>query len=115
MNDRHRLRPRRHPLCEKCRQRVHLGQLGRLRTLPPFRPPAYLPRNEPFRLTKTGERAVADVDGMQIDEPIDECLTHQAPPFWMVGQSQRLLAAHDNAATPLHDVEDRADDGWVLA
>ncbi len=56
-----------------------------------------------------------DVDGMQLNQAIDESPAHARRVIGKGGKFRRNPIAYDDPAPALHDEEDRADDGGIFA
>src|SRR3954469_5020939 len=91
-----------------------VGELARRVDLPQARPAAELALEVAGRLAEPVEPARRVVDGVEVDEAVDEL---EAEPAALVGRVDRLRdpVGDDRANDLLHDVERRADDAVVLA
>src|SRR5215471_12250503 len=94
---------------------LHQRDLFGFRTLPPLEPTAHLTLQKTIWLSKRDQSMLFDIDGVQLDQAVDESLAHSRR---IIRKSRKLrwnaIADHD-AAPSLHDEENRSDDRGVLA
>src|SRR5687767_3029401 len=96
-------------------KRVHLCDDARLRSMPPLGPAAHLAFDEPNRFPQLDEPCRFEVDGVKVGEGVDKSSADAAAHVGSILYLPRLLVAHHNAMASFHHIENRADDGGVLA
>ena len=94
---------------------LHLRNVAGLRAVPALRPAADLPRDETGGLAEGVETVRDDVDRVQVGERVDDAAADARTQLDVAGDRRRLVGADDDAAAPLHHIEDGADDARVLA
>jgi hypothetical protein len=77
-------------------------------------PASYLTLAEAVGLPEIAESRGVTVDGVQLDERVDQLLPHP-PSFGRRVERRRRLGADNDAVHPLHHVEGSADDRGVVA
>src|SRR5439155_18080291 len=85
--------------------------------LPPLGPAADLAREEALRLAQGLETHPPRVDGLELDEGVDQHLGELAVGDGVAAAAElgRDEAAHHDAPAPLHDEEGRPDDRGIVA
>ena len=100
---------------EAAAQLLDARQLTRFRRLPLLPPAPHLAAKKAIGVPKAGEADLVGVDGVQLQQGLDEGRRHRAPRFDRVGKLGGQRVADDVAVDPLHHVEPRADHRFVLA
>ncbi len=103
-----------HRAGEPFADRLDVGEIPRLVDLPQLRKAAYLPLEIAALAHEVGDARRAHVDGVDLDEGVDE-VEPEPPPGALGLEAGRQLVCHHMAFEEVHDVERDADHALVLA
>ena len=93
---------------------IHVGQVGRPRALPAAIPALDLPLQEALGLAQVAQAQGIVVNRVELGQGVHQRRAHAAGGVGLVAEYVGHGAADDDAVSPLHDEERRADDGVVL-